>query len=214
MQLAKRIESTFFLIVLLGAFFNFSDSFAGYEPTPLVGDFTYQGEMRPIRKIEVEAVHTISKNGKARLVELKDRSFKCQHVNRGTYRCSQASDLALVEDWARRRIENQMLVKRVSFEKASGVENLVDNEDYKSWRIQGEVDTAVGQYSEYLWSWTPTLSKVTVADEDQPDLPRLYFNFETESQLNQQTVVHKTLDRNRFESHVIQMVFAKENESN
>jgi hypothetical protein len=176
-------------------------------PTPFLGEFKYTENLRPIVKIQVEAVPTFSPRGKQRLATLKSESYSCRHVMNSTYRCSRSQKLDQVETWAKVRIEKQMRSSQIRFSKPSGVKNLVDNDDYKTWLVDGEVQTALGAYTEYLLSWTPTLSKVTLKDESRPELELLYFNIEESGDLNQQFLVNKTLDKHRYESHVIQAVF-------
>ena len=178
-------------------------------PQPFEGTWHYSGELTPVLKIQVERVPAISESGKLRLAKLKNEKYGCHHVMRGIWRCSRQVKLEDISGKARRNLEKQMTTSILSFIPSDGgFGEIHDGESFKSWKVDRPVHTEVGIYESYEWTWTPSISKVILRDELN-ELPTVYLNLGESLNISQQYSVNHTVDKNRFEIHVIQAHFQK-----
>ncbi|MCB0406547.1 MAG: hypothetical protein KDD34_00005 [Bdellovibrionales bacterium] len=183
------------------------------EPKPLEGIFKYNGEVHPISKMEVEKVITISKEGKARLNELKSQKFTCQRKTSSIFRCVRGTKLDTVDKSTLKRAEALLPSQTYDFKVSEGgISQEVNGEIYKSWEIHRSVQSDNDVYSSYFWTWTPEISKIIFRNKENI-ASSIYLNLVNEGMaFNQQVSVAKTVDNNRFEIHIIQLFFNKMSE--
>lgn len=179
-------------------------------PVPFHGQWQYQGDMTPVLKIQVETVSSKSSAGKQRLAELKKQKYGCHHVMNGLWRCSRQTELDVVSASSREKIEKQIMTRHFEFlESQGGVREDHDGDSFKSWTVDRPVATDIGDYLSYEWTWTSTLSKIILRESNDPQSPIIYINLSPQLELSQQYSARHTIDRNRFESHIIQVHFSK-----
>lgn len=177
-------------------------------PQPFEGLFKYSGELQPVMKIEVERVVALSDAGKQRLQQLKSEGARCSHVQRMTYRCSKQSPLSEVELWARDRVEGLVVSDWIHFvDKPVSIEENANSETFKSWTVTQKVQMAHGEFLSFEWIWTPILEKFFFRDEN---LENVFINMTSDRKLFGQYSVHRTLNRNQYETHIIRVFYAKD----
>lgn len=178
-------------------------------PTPFSGTWQYSEKLTPVLKIQVEKVYALSKGGKLRLQKLKDQKYGCHPVMRGTWRCSRQVPLSHVTDKIRIRLEAQLNPSILNFHTSDGaIEEIVDGEEFKSWRVHRSVDTELGVFDFYKWTWTPAISKIILKDPTAK-VPTVHLNLDESLNISQQYSINYTVDKNRFEIYIVQAHFQK-----
>ncbi len=178
-------------------------------PQPFEGVWQYSEELTPILKVQVEKVATLSRRGQLRLQQLKKQNYSCRHVLSGVWRCSRQASLDKIADEIRTKLESQMSTFILNFIPTTGsVEGIHNGNEYKAWRVHRPVKTEKGEYNSYEWTWTPELSKVILRSATR-EIPTVYLNLDDSLNISQQHSVNRTVDRNRFEIHVIRAHFQK-----
>ena len=179
-------------------------------PEPLNGAFVFVDTFEPVMTIDVKRVYGFTEAGRAEVSALKSEGYSCQFLPRQTYRCRKHLETKEVTseigDRVFSKIEDHTWVDFLDVK--GGVEELVNNDSYKAWRVSRGVSTPLGFYRSYEITWTPNVSKVILRDE-KGDLPTLYFNMGDLNALNIQTSVSKTLGRDNFQIHIVRAMYER-----
>lgn len=182
---------------------------AEIQPHPPSGLYELSGVVEPVMRIDVQTVYGFTSRGREQLKALKKEGYRCSTLPRQTFRCSQQSELLEVTD--------EMVDKALSKAGESrwfdfsrtpiAIEEVVNNETFKMWRVHSRVVSALGRYPNYEMTWTPEISKVVLRDENEA-LPTLYLNQQDDGGLSSQVSIAKTFSKEQFQIYILRVLYS------
>jgi hypothetical protein len=103
---------------------------------PEAGRFTYEGEFEVMQKRVVEGVHVDTKEGQARVEELRKQGYACTFVGNNLTRCVGFVSVDGTEDEIKIRVDSLLNGSALEFSARRGEASLaIKGETYEEWSV-------------------------------------------------------------------------------
>lgn len=178
-------------------------------PHPLEGQFTARlNQVEVLQAQEIEAVWTISQEGRERLEQLKMAGAECAHKGRGLYRCRRFLELATLPQRLIERLDQQWTSARLTLGQAERSELLFKGEGIEEHLVfqPGTLTTAQGEQHWSEWRYFYGLNQLEKIQPGQ-DAPSPYSFVRQGRTLELIKSMAVTLDRFRFQQWLVALPF-------
>lgn len=136
-------------------------------PQPVVGEFQFRGDVRPLQAIQNEKVVAMSEEGRKRLQLLREQGFSCRNTGRSIYKCVRIVPLDAIPTLVLQRVSEKNRGLVLSLGEPVADPSLIHNgESYREWAVYAPVSWKDRTYKEYRLQWVDGLIKLTL---DQPN---------------------------------------------